>query len=426
MPRADRGMPRVVPAALAVLFALASPALAGKGRVTGSVGAGFDSYRERYSIVDADTVDSLNEFRSRLSLGYLHGSPYEDFVAIEGLTLIGEDSREYTGSLDFLRRFGPRGSRVGIDADVTRRDYRDDSSYEFANDHTRYYLRSYARWWTGPLVIRAGDRLEHIDYENRTEFDYDYTRNTVTLDTGLDLDLTGYAGFSLGFTTMDIPDSTGIAYHAWVPGVELRIASGPHRRLFAYIVSERRVYPGDSPRSSFWSVLSSASGELPLAGTFSMEAKNDVEYYTYDAPNDAYFDYTETRSTILLKYNRSWEFHLGVGPAFGFFASDDSPDDEYHEVGGRAEVEYWHGQRVWASASYELGHRTYPSYNEAATDEMAVYSDYNYHRVSAIMNAHIHDGLSAALLVDYQPEDHEREGDDSTVTLFSASITYSF
>jgi hypothetical protein len=176
-------------------------------------------------------------------------------------------------------------------------------------------------------------------------------------------------------------------------------------------------------------VLASTRGEVPLGQRFSLEGRNSTEYYRYDTPDDVYFDYTETRNALLLRYNPSWDVSVGAGPTAGFFVSPESPDDEYAEWGARVAVDALHGSRLWMSASYERGRRGYDTYDADAVlilDVPAVYSDYTYHRVNLIGNLRVHDGVSLTALLDYQPEDHEREGDDATATLFSVSLTYAF
>jgi hypothetical protein len=127
----------------------------------------------------------------------------------------------------------------------------------------------------------------------------------------------------------------------------------------------------------------------------------------------------------LVKYNRSWKVRVGAGPAFSFFVSGASPDDEYHELGAMFTLDYGLGTAVWLSASYEPGKRSYRTF-DAARDEPTVYSDYTYQRVSLLANIRLLDGVSLNAFADVQPEDHEREGDDATATLVSVSLTYSF
>lgn len=424
---------RSAPALALLLLLLPRPASAEdggvEGRLTGNVDVGFDTFQEKYSIVDEDTVDSITEFRSRLALGYKRGSMLDDLFQLDARAMVGDDSFEYTGRFDLIERFGARGarySRFAVNADISRREYREGSSYEFANDYTRYYLRTYFKWDASRSVtLRLSDRIEALDYENRTEFDYDYVKNSVKLDAEIDWDFTNLVGAGVRFTQMTIPDTTEIQYESWAPEVELRLVPGPHEHLTVYATAERRHYAHEPVRSSFWALLSNAAVELPLGGPLSVEVRDDLERYAYDTDTDAYFDYTESRNALLLKFNRSWNMWVGVGPTFSFFRSEASSDDEYDEWGGKLAVDYIHARSAWLSGAYELGRRRYGEF-DSESDIDSIYSDYTYHRFSAVASVRVLDGVDLSTLLDYQPEDHEREGDDSTATLFSVSLTYAF
>ncbi len=418
--------------AVFAVFLSASPVAAAAsddGRVTGSFDAGFDSFQEKYTIVDEDTLDSISEFRSRVALGYSGGSYLRDFFHVQSRALFGNDSFEYTGRLDLIKRLGSGSSRVAISADVTRRDYRDDSSYDFANNYTRYYLRSYMKWKPSPSTsIRISDRIEHLDYDDRTEFDYDYTRNSIKVQTEFDWNLTNLLNVGVRFTSMDIPDSTEIQYESWTPELELRLAPGLYRNVSLYASAERRLYAHEPVRSSFWALLLNATVEWPVAGAFGVELHNETESYTYDAGTGVYFDYTETRNSALVKYNHGWDLRVGAGPAFSYFVSDDSPDDEYDEYGLKFTLDYLRGRRLWLASAYESGSRRYDAYGGSAVDPLdeSLFSNYTYHRINLLASLQVWDDVNLNTFLDYQPEDHERESDDATATLFSISLTYVF
>ena len=162
-----------------------------------------------------------------------------------------------------------------------------------------------------------------------------------------------------------------------------------------------------------------------MADSYSFSLENDLEYYNYDSNSEIYFDYVEDRTALLLVYDRSWSLRMAMGPTYGFFASDFSFEDEYNEYGAKISAEYSRGARAWISLAYEPGHRKY-SDPSGGDEEDLLFSDYTFHRISAFSNIKLWDGVSLSGLLDYQPEDHEREGDDATATLFSMSVTYIF
>jgi hypothetical protein len=85
------------------------------------------------------------------------------------------------------------------------------------------------------------------------------------------------------------------------------------------------------------------------------------------------------------------------------------------------------GTRAWISLSYEPGVRSYPAFDTNPVDrEPSLFSDYSYHRLSLFANVRIARSLTFSAFIDYPPEDHKREGDDTTVTLVSLELTSAF
>jgi hypothetical protein len=411
-----------------VLTVLWSASAWGQGgaRFVGSVSAGFDSFQEKYTLVDRDTLDSVNEFRTRAALGLLAGTFLRDFFLVEGLAQYGKDSSEAGGRLKFNKLFWSGKSRVGFEGQFTRRQFGQNSAYSFPNDYDRLFLRAYFTKALGPgLALRITDRVEIQDFERRTEFDYDYRRNRLSVGGEFNWNLMTFLDMRVTHVTMAIPDSTEIEYQAFVPSIEFRRFSGIYDRVVLTAAVERRDYVIGSPRSNFWAVLGSVAGERPVSRQLSLLLESDLEWYQYDRKNTVYFDYLENRTALLFRYNRSYNMSLGAGPMVGFLKSDISAQDEYTEIGARVRLEYTRGTRAWVSLTYEPGTRTYNVFNSVAgPDDISLFSDYSYQRLSAFANLRIFGPLSLTGFIDFSPEDHKREGDDATATLLSISLTY--
>lgn len=395
-------------------------------RLTGSVATGFDSFREKYSIVDRDTLDDVNEFRTTASLGVLTGTYLRDFFLVEGRAQYGDDSYETGGRLRFLQRLWSGSSRVSFDADIVRRSFGDGSSYQFPNDYTRLYARGYFRQSVSEsFAIRLADRLEYQNFEQRTEFDYDYVKNKVSLSGEFEKYLSTWVDVQATYVTMTIPDSTEIEYDAVVPSIEFRYLAALHQGVALRAGGERRIYEENSPRSSYWSGAASLSAEWPFGLSVSGEIENDFEWYQYDRKDAVYFDFAENRTSLLLNWHPSLYATAGAGPTFAFLQSDVSDEDDYSEYGARVAVDYSRASGVWFSLSYEVGRRRYPSF--AGEDgDFSLFSDYVFHRIAAFVSQRLWDSVTFTGLLDYQPEDHEREDDDATATLFSLSVAYTF
>lgn len=400
------------------------------GRFVGAVEVGFDSFQERYSIVDEDTLDSVNEFRSRARIGYTRGAVIGNYFLLEARGLLGEDNYETAGRLRWTRRLPSITSTFQIETDVTRRGFHKNSTYQFPNDNLRTSARAFFRKAAGHrLSLRLTNYLENVDFDQRTEFDYDYLRNVATLSADFSAGIYTGVGIGLRYATMSVPDSSEIEYGAWQPIAELRWTPEAHKRVALSGSTERRSYGDIATRSSFWLFLASGGVEWPVHPVWSVELIDEIVMYTYDTNSDAYFGYVENRLAALVNYNPSWYLQAGAGPTYSHLRSQFSTQDEYDEFGARLSLEYMRGAKIWVSATYEPGRRNYLAYNgeDALTSTFAtVFSDYTYHRLSLFVNARVRGGLGISLLADYQPEDHERQTDDATATLFSVGLSYIF
>jgi len=398
-------------------------------RLTGSVSAGFDSFQEKYSIVEQDTLDVVNEFRASAALGFLAGRYLRDFISLEGHARYGDGSVETGGLLRFTKLFRSGNSRIGFEGDYKNREFGAGTSYQFPNDYKRLFLRGYFRHsLSRSFAVRLTDRLELQDFEKRTEFDYDYLRNKISLDGELEWDYTTFLDLRVAYTTMDIPDSTDIEYESLIPSVEFRHFSGIHDRTVLLTAVERRDYVAGSPRSSFWATFLNFTGELSINRTMSVLLSDDFEWYQYDFKDQVYFDYKENRAALLFKLNPTLALSFGAGPTHGFLESDVSGEDEYTEYGSKFVFDYSSGALAWISISYHPGRRMYRAYTESTSpdDVPSLFSDYTFHRVSAIANFRVWNGLSFSGFVNFEPEDHVREGDDATATLITLSLFYVF
>ena len=392
------------------------------GNVTGSVVVGFDSYSESHSVIQSTTL-GLNEFRTRLNLGYVQGNLLNDYIQIEGRGLIGEESLETSGRINLVRGIGT--SRVGLDNTVTFRSYRENTTYAFANDYLRYNLRAFVKREIAPgFSLAIADRLEIIDFDERTQFDYDYVRNGVELAATLDRGFTSDYQARVAYIRKSIPDSTEIGYDAYAAGLQYRHTFGVQRQVFITVDGERRIYTDDMTRSPFWSLYSSANFQPITFGSFGVTFDNVLESYQYDQSTAVFFDYVDNRSTLQISYFRSTLLSIAIGPTYGVLRSGMSQQDEYTEVGGKLSVDYNSGRRLWFSASYEPGRRNYNISGLGTTD--SIFSDFVYHRVLLFAVLRLWNNASINAFANLEPEDHKAQNDDTTTTVFSTDISYSF
>ncbi len=404
------------------------PAGASASSWSGRVEFGWDSFEERYSVADADTLDRVDEWRTRARLAWTLGDLFRDHLRVEGRAFLGQSDLEGGLEVRGARRFGSsRAHRASMRIDASRRRIDASSDFRFPNTLSRVQASVGARVRAGERMrLDLTDRFEWVDYAHRTEFDVDYARNRITARVSRERDLTAWYAGALSLVTMSVPDSSDISYAALEPSLEVHAAGTGHRRLDAVATIARRRYPGGGTRSSFWSLLGSLEAEWPLSRRVGLAMENRTDVYRYDVSNDVYFDYAENRLHALVRVYLDESTTLGAGASWGTLRTDASPDDPYTEFGGVFRVDHV-SPRLWVSFEYEPGRRRYDAWDpNASLDALAVYSDYSYQRVSLVGSWRLSRSLDFNVFLDWQPEDHEREGDDATATLFASSLSWGF
>jgi hypothetical protein len=410
---------------VAVFFfaVIAYACVANAGRVTGSIESGFDSFTEKYSIIEEDTLDDVTEFQTRIGLAYRHGDRFRNYVIAEGRAVAGNNIYEGEGRLQLASSSGP--NRFGAIMEGTLRRFRDSTNYTFPNNYERYNLRAfYQRRLSPSFSFAANERLERMDFDKITEFDYDYWLNTVTLSGDMEPSFSSHLHAAVAYSHKAIPDTSEIGYRAIRALCDFSHYPGIYKRIALSLAAERRLYTHKPARSPFWEF----AADMTLApfswGSWGCAAENYLESSVFDRDTEVYFTYLENRSALLLTYNTSFDFQLRAGPSFAFFSSSGSGVDEYREAGAKISLEYARGIMMWVSCTYERGWRSYPSYEEG--DVESIFSDYSYDRLTFFATARIRDRFGLNGFFSHEPERHKREGDDSTITLFSFSLSYAF
>ena len=82
-------------------------------------------------------------------------------------------------------------------------------------------------------------------------------------------------------------------------------------------------------------------------------------------------------------------------------------------------------QRFWVSSEFEFGKRTYDIFDDE-DDVESIFSDYHFIRVNFFGSLRIWDGISLNGFATHEPQNHERPGDDTSITLFSLDLSYRF
>lgn len=407
------------------MLAISSPpSTAGEAdHFSGIIDFGFDSFTEKYSVVEEDTVDNTVEFRTRLSLDYLRGTLFGDFLLLEAQANAGSNAMESTGRIKGAKSLHP--ARIAFEAWLTGKSFWKDTSYEYPNDYLRINGRlSLSRNIGEYTGIRISESIEQIDFDIRNEFDYDYFKSSTSLsfDHFNALSASLHGGLTAAYKS--IPDSTEISYKSYSLNIDYRKEWSGRRSASITAVGERRSYAHEPVRSPYWSFFSLVSVKPLVSAPWGVSLEHTLEGYAYDTSTDIYFDYIENKTAILLRYIRGFRFDAGIGPMFAVLSSGDSRDDTYQEYGGKASVEYMDAGNLWISMTYELGRRSYDAYRD--DPESAIFSDFFFNRFSLFTNWKVRDNAGINGFVSHEPRNYQRAGDDTSTTLFSLGVSYYF
>jgi hypothetical protein len=398
------------------------PTLQARG-LNGSLEIGFDSFSEKYSIVEEDTVDNVIELRSRLRLEYVLGSMLGDYFRMESGTSIGNNSVEESGRMSLARSVGP--TRFAFSAYFANKDFRSNTTYSYANDYQRYDAAAYVQYYNpGFGTVRLTDRVEGMDFARRTEFDYDYLKNSVHLGLDVQRFSSTYLQMGTGGAVKSIPDTSQISYESYTADFEFRRQFGLQKQVHFSFNGERKIYHDRQVRSPYWTANTHFTLRPLQRGPWVLSLENAAEFYLYDTSNDVYFNYTEEKTSLLLMYFRSFELELGAGPMHSVLTSGASTEDQYREWGAVVKAEFLRRSGFWLSFTYEGGKRSYDSYR--SNPESSIFSDYVFNRFTLFTSAKLWRNISVNGFLSHEPVNHKRAGDDTSTTLFSLDLGYAF
>lgn len=378
---------------------------------------GYDSFIDRYTIVEDDTSEVTHEFYGGLD-NHLRHSGESLKYSLRNLFRYGNQSID-----EYAEGAFSAGSRedwlVQARADLRLKHFREGSDYEFGNDYlqTDAFL-SLGKELGDRCYVVSKSRIELMDYEERTDFDYDYRY----LDTGLGVELGSYFGrFGSVFAAIgrkESPDTTELAYDRFLGSAQVRVSAGAS--LFDLSLSaDRRLYDGLT-RSSSWNLLTDAGFTWTAAGGESVSLRLESELFRYDAPTTAFFDNHFLRGGLRGRTPVSQAASLFAEPRIGWLRCPSFEEERYVEGTVALGVDLYSGGSYWLSASYEPGYRNY------LLDGNDIYSDFTVHRLSLTGSATLAERVMLTLFVSHDPEYHSRRTDDFSMTLVSASVSLLF
>ncbi|OQX84680.1 MAG: hypothetical protein B6D63_03990 [Candidatus Latescibacteria bacterium 4484_7] len=380
--------------------------------------SGYDSFMDRYTIVDEDTFDVINEYYIGLGNVVLLGNGKTRFI-MRNLFRYGNQTIDDDLNLSFI---SPLSKEIKFDlkSNLNIKHFQSGSDYSLSNDYRQFNTTARIRKAFGGTYSAAlKGRIEILDYADRTEFDYDYKYADAGLelerndDEGNSLHLGAFAGFR------DVPDTTDLSYRRELIDLECYLGQG--NRINARLISsaDRKDYSSDA-RSSYWYVVSSAEIEAKVTRRSALSFIGETELTSYDVPSEIYFDTQFIRGGIRFKREIAVLSSVHIEPRVGRMFCRDYAEERYTEGSVVLGVDIFKSTRFWLNASYEPGYRDY------LLEENNIYSDFYINRISLIMNLFVPGNTGITLYLNHEPERHTRRDDDFSITLISLELKKSF
>lgn len=305
---------------------------------------------------------------------------------------------------------------------------------EFRRDQT--FDRDLEEWRgsaSGRIRRTLSEGSTFADLRLRGEFlrtqgagaDFVPDRNAGQLALGLDhAPLFGHewhAGYRLD--ARQFPDSTVRDHleHGFDGRVRFASAGNHWLALDATVSRRSTLEAAPTTRDNFWQQWLFADAGVRLAERWSIRSRAEFEGFQYDVQDSTvYFDYRIVRARIGPRYEQLEGWSFGAGPAGELLDSPLRPEEDYAEIGGYLEVEYF-GAGSWWSVTPALGWREY-SDDSADPEGLDLHTSYAFYDLQLIGDQRLPGGLRVRALASARVELHADTINDATSLYFSLDV----
>jgi hypothetical protein len=408
------------PFALAfALFAVTLPlARISAAEIRNHASVGYDSFVDRYTILDTDTVETVQE----LYFGFGNSLHYKNGATKAGVgSLFRYGNQTVDENVDIDGTFSPAHSTLlDVRGNVHWRHFQKGSDYDFGNDFMQADAIGRIRRSFGEYAhMDLRSRVEIVDYLRRTEFDYDYRYFDVgaQIEAGPDLNRMVLFGVTVGSRT--VSDTTALSFDRILTELEARITLSRSLSVHLATAGDRRDYR-DNVRSSFWSVLSFLDASFGDAAGAIYSLRGESEFTSFDKPDATYFDTHFLRWGLRARLPVRTLLDVVLEPRYARMLCRDIEEERYAEYSFVMGSEIMRNGGFWITLSYEFGYRNY------TLAENEIYSDFYLHRLGAMSSVPLPGQTELSILISSEPERHSRREDDFSVTLVSIDLAKRF
>lgn len=401
----------------------------------GAVELGFDSFFQTFRITGdlvldetsditsrgslRDTTDTFTEARALFELGLRKQGGAHAWTARSRLSL-GTDLYREALLLEYRYRppLGPARADVSIEAEG--RQFRPGSDFSLSSDYGRLVQRGRVRRSIGEgMEVGLSQRLEVVDFRDRSEFEIDNTRFDLAATLGGSGERLMLGELELGGGFREVPDSSGINYRRAVAAGDFSLLLSSRLQVDAGARAERRVYQDEQARSPFWDVGADPTVRLRLSERWELAVASLHEWMQYDAHDTAGVFFDQWAGRIGVRVERALgAWRLSLEPRWAWLTAPGEVEDEYVQPSAVLEVELFSTGRLWFSASGEFGRRRYAD----GGGDLDLYSDYTFLRSTLVGSWTIWPRVSLNAFVSDEPEAHRDDEDDSRLTLVNLAL----
>lgn len=405
----------LAPALLLIILPPAPPADAAELR--NRLLAGYDSFIDRFTLIEDDTTETVHEYYVGLDNFLLTGGGTTKFT-LRNIFKYGNQTID--NDLNGVFNAGSRSrGLIQLRGNFRLKFFREGSDYEFGNDYAQSNIhlklgKQFGEKW----YVLSKTRAELVAFDEKTQFDYDYRY----LDTGLGVESGGYFNRYLRvFAALghrEVPDTTDLSFDRFVTEAEARLSSGP-LAFDLSVLGDRREYEGMT-RSNYWFIFS--TGGITWTGmsgrTLTVRVESELLYY--DTQTRTWFNNDFLRGSLRLRVPVTGISYLYVEPRAATLRCESFIEERYMEGSVVLGFDIMGSENYWLTFSWEPGYRSY------SMEDNPIYSDFSINRLSLMASGTFGKRYGANLFVSHDPEKHTRRTDDFTITMIAASVSLMF
>lgn len=403
---------------------------------------GFDSFSEKYSIEEADTLDFSDEFHTAVGLAYVRawgvsspaseaaperawkGGVVEDDVrlGVSDVLTVSEAAVRNRWNVDFELPTG-QDDRLSLANELTTKRFDPSDELNLSSDYVQELARFlYRARLSDVLAVSLRDRFELVDFSQQDAYEVDYRLNEAGAGLSIETGLDGSVDFAYGLSDRVVPDSSAIDYREHGFRVGGWRAFGFRTNLEFKGEVERRRYRDELTRPGYFTFI--GDGHLAVRATDRLELRlrQELETWDYDAPSQVYYDRFLHGTGVEARVNLTPELELGLEPRYTFLRGSDESIEDYDEPSAVLAGDWVRLDRLWLTASIEYGRRDYA---RQVTDA-SIFSDYTFVRTNLFGAVELSRRTVWNLYLSHEPERHLNQDDDTTTALFSTDLTVRF